>query len=320
MTLRTEFTELTGVRHPVVSAPMGGSAGGALAAAVSNAGGLGLVGGGRCDRAWVTRECQLAAQLTSMPWGVGFVTWATDAARIDAALAHQPAAVLLSFGDPAPFASQVRASGALLIAQVTDPCEARRAAEVGADLIVAQGTEGGGHGGFRGTLPLVPSVIDAVPGVPVLAAGGIADGRGLAAALALGAAGALVGTRFHASYEALAPAAVGAALVGADGSDTERGYTFDIAAGNGWDEHYPGRALRNAFGDQWRGRDEELRANDAAKRAYREAVARGDQDVDPVWAGEAVGLIHELRPAAELVHSLVSEAERALVRAGQAMR
>jgi nitronate monooxygenase len=320
MTLRTAFTELTGVQHPVVSAPMSGSAGGALAAAVSNAGGLGLVGGGRCERSWVDRECRLVAELTSLPWGVGFVTWATSPATIDAALTHQPAAVMLSFGDPGAFATQVRAAGALLIAQVSDLAEARRAVEVGADLLVAQGTEGGGHGGSHGTLPLVPTVIDAAPGVPVLAAGGIADGRGLAAVLALGAAGALVGTLFQASHEALRSAAEGAALVNADGQDTERSRTFDIASGSGWPARYPGRALRNGFRDQWRGRDEELAADESAQRAYRQAVARGDRDVTPVWAGEAVGLIRDLSPAGDLVHALVSGAEQALARAAQAVR
>ncbi|MDG4864376.1 nitronate monooxygenase, partial [Streptomyces sp. T-3] len=182
MALSTELTELLGVRHPIVLAPMGGSAGGALAAAVSGAGGLGMLGGGLGERAWLERELTLVAQSTDEPWGVGFLTWAIDSDAVEQALEFNPAAVMLSFGDPGPFVDRIRRSDAVLIVQVTDLEETRRAVEVGADVIVAQGTESGGHGARRGrsTLPFVPLVVDLAAPVPVLAAGGIADGRGVA--------------------------------------------------------------------------------------------------------------------------------------------
>jgi nitronate monooxygenase len=182
MVLRTPFTRSMSVQHPIASAPMGGSAGGALAAAVSNGGGLGLVGGGRGERDWLVRELALVAGLTTEPWGVGFQTWALDADTVAQALEFRPAAVMLAFGDPAPFADQVRAAGAKLILQVTDLEEARHALAIGADVIVAQGSEAGGHSGQSSvaTMSFVPSVVDLAGPTPVLAAGGIADGRGLA--------------------------------------------------------------------------------------------------------------------------------------------
>src|SRR5262245_18238121 len=215
MALSTQFTELLGVRHPIALAPMGGSAGGQLAAAVARGGGLGLLGAGYGDREWLDREVAIVASATDQPWGVGFLTWAVDVGAVERALEHGPRAVMLSFGDPGPFAELVRRAGVVLIVQVTDLDEARRAVDVGADVIVAQGTEAGGHGARRGRslLPFVPVVVDLVAPTPVLAAGGIADGRGLAAALALGAAGALIGTRFQATVEALVDPAITKAIL-----------------------------------------------------------------------------------------------------------
>ena len=206
MTLSTAFTTMFSLRHPIALAPMAGTAGGALAAAVSNGGGLGLLGGGLGDRAWLDRELPIVAEGTGQPWGVGFLSWAADVATVQAALRYRPGAVMLSFGDHRPFTGPIRQAGAALIIQVTDLEEARQAVDLGADVIVAQGTEAGGHGGSRGwsTLPFVPVVVDLAAPTPVLAAGGIADGRGVAAALALGAAGALIGTRFQATAESLA--------------------------------------------------------------------------------------------------------------------
>jgi nitronate monooxygenase len=323
MALRTAFTELLGVRHPIALAPMGGSAGGALAAAVSNGGGLGLLGGGPGDPAWLARELPIAAAGTDQPWGVGFQSWAVDAGTVQRALEHRPAAVMLSFGDPRALAAPVRQAGAILILQVTDLEEARQAIDLGADVIVAQGTESGGHGARRGrsTLPFVPVVADLAAPVPVLAAGGIADGRGVAAALALGAAGALLGTRFQATAEALVDPAVSSALIGGRGEDTERSTVLDIARGSRWPSRYPARTLAHPVLDQWRGREAELGADAgaraAARQAYRDGVASGELPPQPVWAGEAIDLITDRPPAAGLVGRLAAQAADALARAGR---
>jgi nitronate monooxygenase len=318
MTLATAFTRLFGVRHPIALAPMGGSAGGALAAAVSNGGGLGLLGSGNGDREWLARELPLVAQGTSGPWGVGFQSWAIDPGAVEYALRYEPRAVMLSFGDPRPFAGLVRQSGAVLIVQVTDLDEARQAVDVGADLIVAQGTEAGGHGARHGwsTLAFVPAVVDLVAPVPVLAAGGIADGRGVAAALTLGAGGALIGTRFQATAEALADPDAKKAIVDGGGEETERSSVLDIARGSRWPLEYTGRTLGHPFLDRWRDAEAELAADpDDVRRAYQEGVARGDLPAQPVWASQAIGLIHDLPPAGDLVGVLAAQAEEALARA-----
>lgn len=312
MALPTAFTDLFSIDHPVVLAPMGGFAGGALAAAVSNGGGLGLVGGGRSAIDWCERELAIVAERTDKPWGIGFQSWSLTPALLGAALEHRPVAVMLSFGDPAPFVDAVRSSGARLIIQVTNLDEARRAFDVGADVVVAQGTEAGGHSGSRATLPFVPAVVDLAGSTPVLAAGGIADGRGLAAALVLGAAGVLVGTRFQASREALVAPEIAAAIVSHGGDDTERSRVLDVARGAPWPRQYPARTLRNAFLDRWRDREDDLAADDDARQAYTEAASTGDLDVIPVWAGEAIDLIDDVPSAEDLVLAIVAAAETAL--------
>jgi nitronate monooxygenase len=317
MTLRTSFTELLSIEYPIALAPMSGCAGGALAAAVSNAGGLGLIGGGFEKLDWCVEQVQLTLGQTERPWGIGFLTWALERGTLEQVLGFGPAAVMLSFGNPSPFADEVRQAGARLIVQVTDLDEARQALDVGADVVVAQGSEAGGHGGRRATLPFVPAVVDLAAPTPVLAAGGIADGRGLGAALVLGAAGALIGTRFEVTHEALVAPAVIDAILARSGDDTERSRVLDIARGSAWPEKWSGRTLRNAFLEQWRGREEELARDDGAIHGYQDATAGGDIGVVPVWAGEAIGLITSVASAAELVTLIASEAEAALGRAGK---
>ncbi|HWG63143.1 MAG TPA: nitronate monooxygenase [Streptosporangiaceae bacterium] len=318
MALSSAFTELFGLQHPIALAPMGGSAGGALAAAVSNGGGLGVLGGGTGDAGWLARELPIVAEGTGKPWGVGFLSWAVDAAAVNRALERGPSAVMLSFGDPRPFAEFVRQAGAALILQVTDLEEARQAVDVGADVIVAQGTEAGGHGARSGwsTLPFVPVVADLAAPLPVLAAGGIADGRGLAAALALGAAGALVGTRFQATVEAAAESAAKKAIIEGRGEETERSSVLDIARGSAWPARYTARTLGHPFLGQWRGRDAELAADPEARQAYQDGVARGELP-RPVWASQAIDLISDLPSAADLVAVLAAQAEQALARASR---
>jgi nitronate monooxygenase len=311
----TAFTTLLGIRHPIALAPMGGIAGGQLAAAVSNGGGLGLIGGGLGGRGWLERELDLVTAGTSRPWGVGFLTWSVELATVEWTLTRRPHAIMLSFGDPAPFAGLVRDAGVPLLLQVTSMAEAEQAAGLGADIIIAQGSEAGGHGGGRATLPFVPAVADLVAPVPVLAAGGIADGRGVAAALALGAAGALVGTRFEACQEALLPAEASKALVDGRGEDTERTRILDIARGSRWPPQYTARVLRNAFLAEWRGREDELAASEETRRAYTEAARHNDLDAASVWAGENLDLITSIEPATELTEQLAADAAAALARA-----
>ncbi|MEV6849280.1 nitronate monooxygenase [Actinoplanes sp. NPDC051411] len=315
--LRTRFTEMFGLRHPIALAPMGGSAGGALAAAVSRGGGLGLLGAADGDPAWLAREVPLlTSEIGDRPWGVGLLTWAVDAPAVSRALAYGPHAVMLSFGDPTPFVPLVRAAGAALILQVTDVGEARRAASLGADLIVAQGTEAGGHGAAHGrsTLPFVPLVVDLVAPVPVLAAGGIADGRGLAASLALGAAGALIGTRFQATTESLIDPALAQALIAGRGEETERNRILDIARGSAWPARYTARTLAHPYLERWRDHEDALAADRSVLAAYQEDVRRGAIPPLPPWAGEAVDLITDLPSAADLVPALAAQAEEALAR------
>lgn len=309
--ISTGFTRLTGVRHPIASAPMGGSAGGELAAAVTRGGGFGMVGGG--DREWFDHELPLVAASGS-PWGVGFLTWAATAELVECALAYGPRAVMLSFGDPARLAALIRAAGVALILQVTDLGEARRAVDLGADVIVAQGTEAGGHGAGRGrsTLPFVPAVVDLVGPVPVLAAGGIADGRGVAAALALGAAGALIGTRFQATAETRADPATVKAIVEGRSEETERGRVLDIVRRSPWPGEFTARTLGHPYLDRWRGREAELAGDPSAVRDYQRDVERGAVPPLPVWAGEGVDLITDVPSAADLVITLAAEAEAAL--------
>ncbi|MER6359177.1 nitronate monooxygenase [Streptomyces sp. NPDC001634] len=319
MGLSTAFTKLFDVEHPIALAPMGGSAGGALTGAVSRGGGLGLLGSGNGDQDWLARELPvLADECAGKPWGIGFQTWAIDDDAVARALEHNPTAVMLSFGDPSPFVERIRSAGAALIIQVTDLEEARRAVDLGADVIVAQGTEAGGHGARHGrsTLPFVPVVVDLAAPVPVLAAGGIADGRGVAAALALGAAGALLGTRFQATTEALVAAATAKAIVEGCGEDTERNRVLDIARGSRWPAQYTARTLGHPFLDEWRGREDELAAALHAQRAYQDALARGEIPALPQWASEAIDLINDLPSAADLVGTLAAQAEDALARAG----
>lgn len=203
MTTTLALMQRFGMTIPLMLAPMALVSGGRLAAAVSRAGGLGFLGGGYGDRAWLAREFDAAG---GEPVGVGFITWslARQPELLDLALARKPRAVFLSFGDIAPFAGRVRSAGVPVLAQVQTVAGAAAAVAAGADVIVAQGSEAGGHGAARGTLALVPAVRDAIGDTPLVAAGGVADGRGMAAALMLGAHAVLCGTAFYAAEESLA--------------------------------------------------------------------------------------------------------------------
>ena len=320
--LSTAITRLLDIDHPVLLAPMGGVAGGALAGAVSAAGGLGLIGAGYADPAvgwgsddWIHGEFEKAGNRAV---GIGFITWALNKrpAALDVALEREPRAVMLSFGDIAPFAAKIRDAGAVLICQVQTLKDAREAAAKGAQIVVAQGTEAGGHGADRATLPLVPAVVDAVSPVPVAAAGGIADGRGLAAALMLGAGAVLIGTRFWATPEALGHPNQKALIERSGGDDTLRTRVFDTARGIAWPEPWTGRAVRNAFSETWHGRDDELRARGPAMRERFFAAQReGDTEMAVTFAGEGLDLIADRPGAGALVERIVAEAIEALAAA-----
>ena len=207
--------------------------------------------------------------------------WALEKnpAALDVALDARPAAVMLSFGDPTPFTGRIKDAGCKIICQVQTLAQAREAAAAGADIIIAQGRDAGGHSGMtRGTMGLVPAVVDAVAPIPVVAAGGIADGRGLAAALALGAAGVSMGTRFTASRESLWDQAMKAATLAAGGDQTEQTRVFDVVRGAPWPAIYPGRALRNAFSARWHGREEALAA---ISRHRRRPIWRRRRTISP---------------------------------------
>lgn len=316
--LSTRLTKAFGIEHPIVSAPMAFAGGGELAAAVSRAGGLGLIGGGYGDSTWLDRQFEIASPARV---GIGFITWSLrkSPALLTDVLKYRPAAVMLSFGDPRPFAEQIRATGAKIICQCQNIDHVWDAIEIGADAVVAQGSEAGGHGAARGTLSFVPEVADLLaaeaPDTLLLAAGGIADGRGLAAALMLGADGVLVGTRFWASREALVHASHQASVVTASGDETIRTSTVDIARQIAWPRGFTARVRHNAFVRRWHGREAELERNIATEAPnYRQAFAEGDPENTGVWFGEAAGLILSIEPAASIIDAMVAGAKRALSR------
>jgi nitronate monooxygenase len=221
----------------------------------------------------------------------------------------------LSFGDPRPFAPAIHEAGALLICQVQTIAQAREAVEASADIIVAQGTEAGGHGMSEPLFTLLPQVVDACPGAVIVAAGGIADGRGLAASLLLGAQGVLMGTRFYATKEAEGHPEAKQRIVEAQAGQTVRSVVFDLSRQIRWPAQYTGRLLRNRHAETWLGRESELEARmEDVGREYAAARERGDFDMAGVIAGEACALIHDIPPAVEIVERIVKEAEELLKR------
>jgi nitronate monooxygenase len=309
--MQTWLTDRFGLTVAVVSAPMFGVAGGRLAAAVSRAGGLGTIGVGSTTTAQqVTDECEVAAA-AAKPYGVGLMAWAlaTDEGPFEATLAASPALVSIGFGDYERYVGSLQAAGVVVATQVGNLAEAKAAEQAGVDVIVARGGEGGGHGrNDVATLPLLQGVLDAVK-TPVLAAGGIANSRGLAAVLAAGAAGAWVGTAFLTCQEAeTAPGAL-ERLLGAMDTDTAYGRVFDIAQQLGWPPEFGGRALRNTFFDRWVGHEEELASDDDARQGLRSARAVGDFDASYIYTGQGAGLLHEQPAAAAVIDEFAHAAD-----------
>ena len=316
MPWQTKLTAKLALNLPILLAPMGGASGGRLAAAVTAAGGLGLIGGGYGDADWLDREFAAAGNARV---GCGFITWALarQPALLDRVLAHAPAAMMLSFGDPAPFAAQIHAAGSTLICQVQTIAHTQAALDCGAQIIVAQGTEAGGHGATRATLTLVPEVADLLarrsPATVLVAAGGIADGRGMAAALMLGADGVMLGSRLWASPECLIHPNHQRAALAENGDATIRQRAADIARGYDWPAEFTGRVLRNAFVDRWHGHEDQQRQGaEAGRAAYLAAVAEGRTAEVGVFVGEAIGLMHDIAPAADITQRIAAEAEALL--------
>ncbi len=339
MGLRKHF----GLSIPIIGAPMAGAAGGALASAVSEAGGLGMIGGAYCDGDWIEAELRRAKELQTSPGdpkntarangggaglnvGIGFITWRLAEAPevLGRALAHRPAAVFLSFGDIAPFEAEIHGAGIPIIAQVQTMAHGQAAVDAGADIIVAQGAEAGGHGQSRATMTLVPEMADWLakntPHVPLLAAGGIADGRGMAAALMLGAQGVVIGSRLWASPESLAHPNHQAAALKASGDDTLRSTVMDIARRLNWPAGYTARVLHNQFTKRWHGSEVGLRDQiDTEAPRWAQAMAEGDAERSNTFVGEVAGLLYDVRAAAELIDEIHQDAARLLAQAPHLM-
>lgn len=312
--IRTPLCDLLGIEHPIA---LGGMPtifnSPALAAAVSHAGGMGILGITRLSREQV-HECAAAVRaLTERPFGLNALMCFADEEGFAAALETKPAVISLAWPrkdqDVKTWVSQAHAAGCKVTFMAAEVAEALRGAEAGADVIVAQGNEGGGHVGWMSTSVLVPMVVDAVAPVPVMAAGGIADGRGLAAALAYGAQGVLLGTRFLASEESGLHLNHKRVILDSDGHDTVLTEIPDIAAGQVW----PGamsRVQRNRFIERWTGREWALRQNlTEVAAAVRDARSIGDPDEAPLFFGQDAGLVNDLPPAADIVSRIAAEAE-----------
>lgn len=304
--MHTWLSKQFGLKVPVVCAPMAGAAAGGLAAAVSRSGGLGMIGVmNTATPEWISEQCEIAAS-PGQPFGVGLLAWglADNPAQLDAVLAVRPALASVSFGRYAGYVPALREAGVVVATQVGTLEEARAAEQAGVDVIVARGSEGGGHGrNDVATLPLLQMVLDTVS-TPVLAAGGITGPRGLAAVLAAGAAGAWIGTAFLACAEATTPAPARERLFAANDTSTAYGRVFDIAQRLAWPREYGGRALRNLFFERWADREDDLESDAGAPTELASARSRGDFDTAPVYAGQGVAMLSRQRPAAEVVADL----------------
>jgi nitronate monooxygenase len=311
----TRLTEKLGIQHPIIQAPMAFAAGGKLAAAVSNAGGLGFIGGAYGDADWISEQFEAAGDHRV---GCGFITWAlkNQPHLLDQVLEKKPAALFLSFGDPAPFMDVIKSVNVPVICQIQTLRHAKHAIDVGADIVIAQGSEAGGHGDKRTTFTLVPEVADYIaqsaPDTLLCAAGGIGDGRGVAAALMLGADGVLIGSRFWASNEALVHPKMLLAAVEANGDETLRTTIVDIVRKIDWPSryNYTARVLKNDFANRWHDDVDGLKTHiDEESEKWRTALAAGNSSIANVFMGEVAGLIHNIKPAAEILNTIVNEAE-----------
>jgi NAD(P)H-dependent flavin oxidoreductase YrpB (nitropropane dioxygenase family) len=316
--IHTRICELLGIKHPIVLGGMGSATSAKLVAAVSNAGAFGTLGTSGMSAAQITAAAKAIREATDRPFGINHLLFRIAEDAFAATLQTRPDVVAFAWSrqdqDLRAYFSRVHDAGSKVMYMAGEVPEARRAAEAGADYIVAQGTEGGGHVGWMATMTIVPMIVRAVAPLPVLAAGGIADGRGFAAALALGADAVLVGTRFLAAVESPIHPNLKQAIVDSDGHDTVLTEIADIARGHVW----PGamaRAKRNAFIERWSGREWALRqCQSEAGKACIEAARAGDADNAPLLFGQDAGLIDSVKPVAEIIAGMVSEADEIIRR------
>ncbi len=314
--LSTAWSRGFGLRVPIVNAPMGGVAGGRLAAAVSAAGGLGMVGMGSAGSRAALKE---ELQHLSGTFGIGLVDWVmrNEPGLLEDALAARPVLLSVSFGSDWSWVATAHDAGIATVTQVYDSPGAREAADAGFDILVARGSEGGGHGDVRlGTLPLLDAVLDAVS-IPVLAGGGIASPRSLAAVLAAGASGAWVGTRLAACPEALTADGSRRALIAARETDTTITRVFDVAKGLPWPARFPSRVLANDFVARWAGHEDALAADQPAREELAASIAADDRAIAPVDAGEGVGMISGAASVGDVIDEMCSGAARLLAGWGQ---
>lgn len=310
--MNTALTELLGTRVPILNAPMTPQAGGALARAVSEAGAFGMFGFDEDEsEAQIAEQLRLLQQEPEVAFGIGLVAWVLERSPhlLDMAIAAKPKLISISFGDPAPYAGRVHDAGILLASQVQSRAWAQTALDACADILVAQGTEAGGHtGSAAGTLPLLQIILD-MTDKPVLAAGGIASGRGLAAVLAAGAAGAWIGTPFLLAQEARNSDAARERIRASDETQTIYTRVYDRVSGKAWPKEFGGRALRTSFLEKWTGREDELLADQTE-------TARFDPK-EKIYAGQSVGMLHNVKPAAQIVREIAMQAEQLLARAAR---
>ncbi len=314
------MTELFAIDTPVMSAPVALHSGGALAGAVTASGGLGSFGGIHPAKGpdWLRGEFETARHLTDGPIGVGFITSFLEFTEplFDAALDEHPAVVAFSFGDPGSWVERARSSGATTVCQVQNFDDAQRVVAAGTDILVAQGSEAGGHTGTMRLLPLLAGLVARYPDIPVLAAGGISDGASLAAVLLAGADGAWVGTAFLPTPEAVEVYDVHMRLiVDSDGTDTVFTRAYDIVSGLPWPPGIGERVRRNTFTDEWSEREAELRSRRgefAADPTENPFEKPPDPDTDSVLFGQGAGSVTAVRPAADVLRSICDEAERVL--------
>lgn len=322
--LTTKLTQLTGIAHPIIQAGMGADAGPALAAAVSNAGALGTLGTIGAPVELIRANIAATHAATTQPFAVNIITfdWAPFAPQLlDLVIEERVPVVTLSFGSFEAALERCKAAGIVTLVQAQDIEGAKSALAEGADAVIVQGTEAGGHTGYRGTLSFAAQVLDMAGDVPVVLAGGVGSGRGLAGALAMGAAGVVMGTRFKATHEFTATESQKQAIIASDGSNTLADELFDAPYPFTWPTGIVGRALRSRFSEEWQGRTNEARAK---ARTYPSVFGMVmELSADPAteinWAGESSALVHEVLPAAEVVQLVRNEAERLLRAVGAAV-